>query len=216
MNNLTKDITPNEIQQIGNRITNKVGIIIEKSRRNVAVYLNSEISMTYWRIGKYIVEELDAIGDDKYGSRIVSTVSKQLTARFGKGYTRSAIIRMVKVAREYPEEQIAATLSQQLTWSHFVELITISKPAKRLFYQQMSILNSWSVRQLRDQEDSMAYERALIATKPEEEQIKVLSTVTEGNLSPDVILKSSYIGNFSWTKPWFLRRRFGRCCCSTT
>jgi len=62
---------------------------------------------------------------------------------------------MVKVARAFPDAEIVATLSHQLTWSHFVELIAISDPTKRLFYQQMSILYHWSVRQLRDQEDKM-------------------------------------------------------------
>ncbi|MBP5721594.1 MAG: DUF1016 family protein [Bacteroidales bacterium] len=196
MSELTKDISPSELQQIGARITDSVGQIIEQSRRTIAVYLNSEVSMTYWRIGKYIAGELDAIGEEKYGSKIVATLSHQLTERFGKGYTRTAIIRMVKVAREYPDEEIAATLSHQLTWSNYVELVTISLPSKRLFYQQMSIVNGWSVRQLRDQEDAMAYERTLIAAKPEDEQIKVLSTVTKDDISPDIILKSSYVVDF--------------------
>lgn len=107
MNDLIKDITPSELQQISARITDGVGNIIEQSKRTIAVYLNSEVSMTYWKIGKYIAGELDAIGEDKYGSKI------------------------------------AATLSHQLTWSHFVELIAISDPTKRLFYQQMSILYHW-------------------------------------------------------------------------
>ncbi len=103
---------------------------------------------------------------------------------------------MLKVAREYPDEEIVSTLSRQLTWSHFVEFSVIPQPAKRLFYQQMTIVNGWSVRQLREQQDAMAYERTLIAAKPEDEQIKVLSTVTKGAISPDVILKSSYVVDF--------------------
>ena len=79
MNELTKDITPGELQRIGTRITDGVGQIIEQSRRAIAVYLNSEVSMTYWRIGKYIAGELDAIGEEKYGSKIVATLSHQLT-----------------------------------------------------------------------------------------------------------------------------------------
>ncbi len=52
--------------------------------------------------------------------RIVATVSHQLTERFGKGYTRTAIIRMVKVGREFQDEEIVSTLSRHLTWSHFI------------------------------------------------------------------------------------------------
>ena len=167
MNDLIKDITPSELQHISTRITDGVGSIIEQSKRTIAVYLNSEVSMTYWKIGQYIAGELDAIGEDKYGSMIV------------------------------------ATLSRQLTWSHFIELAEVSDPTKRLFYQQMSILYHWSVRQLRDQEDKMVYERSLIAAKPEDEQVKVLTTVADGDITPDVILKSSYVVDFLGLKRGF-------------
>lgn len=203
MNDLIKDITPSELQQISTRITDGVGNIIEQSKRTIAVYLNSEVSMTYWKIGKYIAGELDAIGEDKYGSMIVATVSRQLTEQFGKGYTRAGIFRMVKVARVFPEAEIVTTLSRQLTWSHFIEQAEVSDPTKRLFYQQMSILYHWSVRQLRDQEDKMVYERSLIAAKPEDEQVKVLTTVADGEITPDIILKSSYVVDFLGLKRGF-------------
>lgn len=74
-----KQIPPAELEQIGNRITEEIGHIIEQSKHKIAVYLNSEVSMTYWYIGKYIAEELDAIGEGKYGSKIVSTVSRLLS-----------------------------------------------------------------------------------------------------------------------------------------
>lgn len=84
-----------------------------------------------------------------------------------------------------------------------MELSVISDTTKRLFYQQMSILFHWSVRQLRDQEDKMTYERSLIAAKPEDEQVKVLTNVTEGDITPDVILKSSYVVDFLGLKRGF-------------
>jgi len=58
---------------------------------------------------------------------------------------------MLRASLEYGSK-IVSTVSHQLTWSHFVELIAISDPTKRLFYQQMSIPYHWIVRQLRDQE----------------------------------------------------------------
>ena len=196
MNELIKDITARDLEQISSNITKGVGKIIEQSKGSIAVYLNNKVVLTYWNIGKYIAEEIDLVGEEKYGTKIVATVSQQLAERYGKGYTRTAVSRMVKIARLYNDEKIVATLSQHLTWSHFIELAAIPKPNKRLFYQQMSIVNNWSVRQLRDQEDAMAYERSLIAAKPEDEQVKVLTTITQGTISPDVIIKSSYVVDF--------------------
>ena len=92
---------------------------------------------------------------------------------------------MMKVARFYSDEEMFATLSQTLTWSHFLELVTIEDNNKRLFYQQMGIAEHWSVRQLRDKQDEMAYERSLIAVKPEDEIVKTLEKVTPTHMEPD-------------------------------
>lgn len=89
-----------------------------------------------------------------------------------------------------------AMLSQTLSWSHFLELITIEDPTKRLFYQQMGIAEHWSVQQLRDKQDEMAYERSLIAAKPDDEIVRTLENITPQNTDPDVVLKSSYILDF--------------------
>ena len=80
--------------------------------------------------------------------------------------------------------KILATLSQTLTWSHFLELVTIEDDTKRLFYQQMSIAEHWSIRQLREKQDGMAYERSLLAVKPEDEIVKTLERVTPTHMEP--------------------------------
>lgn len=78
MKEIQANITDVQIEQIGSKISEGACQIIDQAKRTVAVYLNSEISMTYWRVGKYIAGELDAVGGDKYGSKIVATVSQQL------------------------------------------------------------------------------------------------------------------------------------------
>lgn len=80
---------PEEVELIGSRISEGVCQIIERSRHTIAVYLNREVSMTYWNIGRYMASELDAVGDEKYGSKIVSTVSRLLTERYGKSHQRA-------------------------------------------------------------------------------------------------------------------------------
>ena len=84
----------------------------------------------------------------QHGQQILATLSQRLTEKFGKGYTYSALTRMTKVTEAYTEEMFA-TLSQTLSWSHFIELAAIENPVKRLFYQQMCIIENWSVRTLR-------------------------------------------------------------------
>ena len=88
----------------------------------------------------FINEDMGYKQYSAYGSKILATLSQRLTARYGKGYTYTAVTRMMKVARFYSDEEMFATLSQTLTWSHFLELVTIEDNNKRLFYQQMGML----------------------------------------------------------------------------
>ena len=131
--------------------------IIEHSRQSIAVYVNQEITMMHWHVGKFVLQQINYEDKAEYGKKIM------------------------------------ATLSQQLTWSQFVELITIEQEPKRLFYQQMSIRQRWSSRQLRKYEDAMLYERSLIAAKPEDKQIAQMEDLEPGELTPDMVLRSSYV-----------------------
>lgn len=49
-----------------------------------------------------------------YGERIVATVSQELTQRYGKGFTKSALNRMVKFAKTFPNERIVHAVHAQL------------------------------------------------------------------------------------------------------
>ena len=75
---------------------------------------------------------------------------------------------MIKFYQEFPDFEKVATLSQQLTWSHFVEILPIQDELKRDFYAAMCMQENWSVRTLRERKKSMLYERTAISKKPEE------------------------------------------------
>ena len=184
------------IGTISDHLYEGVSAIIDNARRLVSVYVNAHASMTFWNVGKYIIDDMEYRTYSAYGKKILATLSQRLTARYGRGYTYSALTRMMKVARLYSDSEMFAMLSQTLSWSHFLELITIEDETKRLFYQQMSIGDHWSVQQLRDKQDEMAYERSLIAAKPDDEKVKKLENITVQQTEPDVVLKSSYVLNF--------------------
>ena len=184
------------IGQISDHLYDGVTEIIDNSKKQVAVYVNAHSSITFWNVGKYIIEDLNYQTYSAYGQKILATLSQRLMARYGKGFTYSALTRMMKVARIYNDPEMFATLSQTLTWSHFLELITIEDDTKRLFYQQMGIAEHWSVKQLRNKQDEMAYERSLLAVKPDDMMVKTLENISPHHMEPDVVLKSSYILDF--------------------
>ncbi len=184
------------IGQISDHLYDGVTEIIDNSKKQVAVYVNAHSSMTFWNVGKYIIEDLNYQTYSAYGQKILATLSQRLMSRYGKGFTYSALTRMMKVARIYNDPEMFATLSQTLTWSHFLELITIEDDTKRLFYQQMGIAEHWSVKQLRNKQDEMAYERSLLAVKPDDMMVKTLENISPHHMEPDVVLKSSYVLDF--------------------
>ncbi|HHT22306.1 MAG TPA: DUF1016 domain-containing protein [Bacteroidales bacterium] len=181
-----------------NNSTKKLFLGIEKlinhTKQQVAIYVNNTLNNLNWSIGNYIISEIKYEIYSDYGKKILATLSQELTKSFGKGYSYSALTRMIKVASEYDSEMFA-TVSQILTWSHFVELVTIEDKTKRLFYQQMSVLEHWSVRTLRQKQDAMLFERTLIAKKPDK-IIKSALEKSQTELSPDLVFRNSYVLDF--------------------
>lgn len=184
------------IGQVSGRLYDGVVEIIDNARKQVAVYVNFQMSMTFWNVGSFIINDMEYQAYSAYGQKILATLSQKLMARYGKGYTYSALTRMMNVAKLYGNKEMFATLSQTLTWSHFIELITIKDDTKRLFYQQMSIAEHWSVNQMRCKQDEMAYERSLIAVKPDDAIVSTLERITPQHVEADVVLKSSYVFDF--------------------
>jgi len=93
--------------------------------------------------------------------------------------------------------KILATLSQLLSWSHFIELAAIDNELKRGFYTQLNVYERWGIRELRDKIDSMLFEPTALSTKPEEAiQSTIKQLEREQILSPELVFKNSYVLDF--------------------
>jgi hypothetical protein len=103
----------------------------------------------------------------EYGKQVVTEVSSQLQMQYGKGYSRRNLFKMIQFYEYFPKEQIVPTLSAQLSWSHFVEIIQIDDPLKREYYATLCANERWSVRQLSVRVGSMLFERIALSKKPE-------------------------------------------------
>ena len=164
--------------------------MIQHGRQHVASEVNSTIVLLYWSIGKRISDEILAEKRAEYGDKVIDNVSKQLSLQFGKGYHRSAIFRMVRFARLYPDNQIVATLSRQLSWSHVVVLCQTDDELKRNFYLQMACIERWSVRALRTKINSMLFERTAISKQPEKVIRYELEQLQKNQqLTPNLVFK---------------------------
>lgn len=169
--------------------------LIENARKKAAVFVNQETTLLYWSVGHHINSAIKTEERLEYGAKILATLSQLLTTQHGKGFSYSALTRMCKVAYAF-DQKILATLSQQLSWSHLIELASIDNEAKRLFYSHTSINNQWGVRQLRESIDSMTYERSALALKSEKEIIDLLSIKSSEAVVPELVFKNTYILDF--------------------
>lgn len=104
---------------------------------------------------------------------------------------------MVNFYKCFPDYNIVATLSQQLTWSHFVELISIDDNLKRDFYAAMCKNEMWSVRLLRERKKSMLYERTAISQKPEKTIANEIAMLRDDKtMSIDMFYRDPYMLDF--------------------
>ncbi len=139
-------------------LIDKVGLVLQAGRRNIANAINLSIVNSYWQIGKYIIEyEQNGMERAEYGSDLLNRLSSDLTLRYGAGFSRSNVFYIRKLYMSYPKVQ---TLSE-LSWSHYIELLKIEEPMERSFYEKECCNSHWGVRELKRQIKSMLYHRIL-------------------------------------------------------
>ncbi len=171
--------------------------LIEASRQRAASAVNAELTLLFWRIGHRIHTEVLAGQRAGYGEEILPTLAAQLSLDYGRGFGEKNLRRMVKFAVTFPDEPIVATLSRQLSWSHFVLLLALKEPMQRDYYAQMAGAERWSVRTLRERIDSMLYERTALSKKPEALIAQELATMRDAQrMSPSLVMRDPYILDF--------------------
>lgn len=184
-----------------------VRAMIEQTREAVARTVNAGMTLLYWRIGKRIQTEVLGNKRAEYGKEILQTLSAKLTEEFGAGFSQRNLSYMVTFAEVFSETEIVSTLSRQLGWSHFKEIIPLKDGLQRDFYAEMCRVERWSVRTLRAKIDSMLFERTAISNKPEEVARADLAALrSEDKLTPDLVFRDPYILDFLGLKDRFLEK----------
>lgn len=143
--------------------------IISKAREKVFHAANSTLLLSYWQIGKLIVED-EQNGEERavYGKYTLKRLSQKLSLEFGKGFDESNLRNMRSFYQAFP---ICDALRHELTWTHYRLLLKIDSVKKVNYYIDESIQNNWSSRDLKRQINSLAFERVLEHKKSPEENI---------------------------------------------
>lgn len=157
----------------------EVSALLERARHSAGRTINALMTITYWQIGQRIVEQ-EQEGADRatYGEELVARLAKDLSARFGRGFSRSNVFQMRQFFLAYREKVqtlsgffeggsivqtlsglSSATLPFPLSWSHYVRLLTVPDDQARDYYETEALRGGWSVRELDRQIASQAYDR---------------------------------------------------------
>jgi predicted nuclease of restriction endonuclease-like (RecB) superfamily len=171
--------------------------LIEASRQELAVTVNSALTLLYWHIGQRIHSEVLQGERAGYGEQIIALLAKQLEADYGRGFSSKSLRHMLRFAEVYPDIQIVSAVRRQLSWTHIKTLIYIEDPLKRDFYLQLCQQEHWSTRVLQERLDSMLFERTALSRKPEELIAEELDNLRKSNqLTPALVLRDPYILDF--------------------
>lgn len=156
--------------QIDNlQLLKRVASIIETRKLRAASFANSEITLMYWEIGHYVNSIILDGSRATYGKQIVATLASQLEIKYGKTFDVHNLRRMMRFAEIFGDFEIVTTLSSQLSWSHFIDILPLKTEESRIYYASEVVKRNLSVRELRRQISRKAFERKEISNTQIEE-----------------------------------------------
>ena len=170
----------------------QIGELLHQGRQQAAQAVNNLLVQTYWQIGQHIVEfEQGGKAKSDYGSELLDKLSKDLTLKYGKGFSRSNLNYMRKFYLSFPKSE---TLSHKLGWSHYFEILKADNELEINFYTKQCEKDNWSVRELKRQMKSMLFHR--IALSKDKQSILELSQKGIEIQQAEDIIKDPYVLEF--------------------
>lgn len=170
--------------------------VIETGQAAAARQANLALTLTFWRLGRLVGDEV--LGSERavYGERIVVSLGRQLAERYGRSFEEKNLRRMVQFAEEFPDEQMVVSLGRQLSWTHFRTLLPLKSAEARSFYAPQVVDQGLSVRGLRKLIDRKAYERREIAN----------AQLAEEEAVPRDVFRDPYLLDFLGLEDTYLER----------
>ena len=111
---------------------------------------------TYYEVGKLLIEAQGGEDRAKYGDGLIKEYSIKLTNEMGKKYDITILKRMRQF---YLLILKGATMSHQLNWSHYVEILKFNDINEINYYIYITESYNLSVRELRERIKNKEYQR---------------------------------------------------------
>lgn len=180
------------LQKHYKKLVSDIDVLLLEGKAKAVKQVNTTLVQTYWHIGQRLVE-FEQEGNEKaeYGSELLKQLSKDLKAKYGKGFSKSNLYMMRQLYIKFP---IFQTLSGKLSWSHYTELLALSDDLAFSFYAKQTEIENWSVRELKRQIQSALFER--LALSKDKQGILNLAKKGQKTNQPEDIIKDPYVFEF--------------------
>jgi hypothetical protein len=99
--------------------------LIENSRSRSFAFVNSELTVLFWQIGKIVNDHILKNKRASYGKKVIVSLSGQLESNFGRNFESKNLRRMIQFSEIFPNLENVVTVSRHLSWSHFLALIPL-------------------------------------------------------------------------------------------
>jgi predicted nuclease of restriction endonuclease-like (RecB) superfamily len=214
---LPKQITPNRYTTLFKRLAD----IINSARVTAVRQINKAQVIVYYEIGREIVEfEQKGKARAGYGEELIKRLSKDMTEKFGRGFSEMNLRNMRRFYLEFPiqiqqtvsvkssgkhkfhalsekssiRQTPSAEFDPRLSWSHYCELLSVENPLARSFYEQEAINNNWSFRELKRQINSQLFERLALS----KDTHAVMRLAKRGHIieTPEDAIRDPYVLEF--------------------
>lgn len=195
--------------------------LLDAARQAAARSVNALMTASYWEVGRRIVEaEQQGKRRAGYGEQLIARLSVDLTAQFGRGFSRQNLQQMRSFFLTWPIRQTVSGESRNepparksetvprnftltelaqvfpLPWSAYVRLLSVKDAHARRFYEAEALRGGWSVRQLDRQIGSQFYERTALSRDKAAMLTKGAAPKAGDAVTPDDAIKDPYVLEF--------------------
>jgi len=171
--------------------------LVQNSKNNLVSDINLIIATNYWNIGYTLYNKVIKSSDNNDKVSTIKKLSAKLTLRYGDGFDEKNLMKTIKFYRIFKNKKDANNMSKHFSWSHIVQFIKIEDEMKRNFYIAVSRDESWSVRTLKKEVNSMLFERTTISQTPEKIIINEVNSLSDKDrMTTSMYLKDPYFLDF--------------------
>lgn len=180
-----------------NEFINEVESFIEKSVNAANSAVSSIVVVTYWNVGRMIVEEeQNGKSRAEYGKQIIQQLSERLTRKYGNNYSKRNLQYYRKFYQCFNDLEIVNTCVHNLNWSHFRRLLSVTSDDARIWYTKEACEQMWSVRTLDRNIATQYYERLLLSPKKDAVIAEMKSKTASYKDSKFELIKNPVIAEF--------------------